>query len=83
MLAGRLLAMSTIGIENQTPSFTMADRFESKTDEVMAFCPSCKAFETVYLNNNKLIKNRKFTQFGSHIYHDCGTNEPCRLYMTT
>jgi hypothetical protein len=75
--------MSTIGIENQTPSYTMADRFESKTDEVMALCPACKSFETVYLNNDKLIKNRKFTQFGSHIYHDCGSNIPCRLYMTS
>jgi hypothetical protein len=75
--------MSTIGIENQTPSYTMADRFEPKTDEVMALCPACKSFEMVYLNNDKLIKNRKFTQFGSHIYHDCGSNYPCRLYMTS
>jgi len=75
--------MSTLGIENQIPSYTMADRFESKIDEVMAFCPVCKAFETVYLNNDKLIQNRKFTQFGSHIYHDCGSNYPCRLYMTS
>ena len=75
--------MSTIGIENQTPSYTMADRFEPKTDEVMALCPACKTFEMVYLNNDKLIKNRKFTQFGSHIYHDCGSNYPCRLYMTS
>jgi hypothetical protein len=83
MLAGRLLAMSTIGIEKQTPSYTMADRFESKINEVMAFCPACKAFETVYLNNGKLNQNHKFTQFGNHIYHDCGSNTPCRLYMTT
>jgi hypothetical protein len=60
--------MSSLGIENQIPSCTMADRFESKADEVMAFCPACKAFETVYLNNGKLNQNRKFTQFGSHIY---------------
>ena len=75
--------MSTMVIENQMPSYTMADRFESKTDEVMALCPACKAFETVYLNDDKLIQNRKFTQFGSHIYHDCGSNYPCRLYMTS
>ncbi len=75
--------MSSLGIENQILSCTMADRFESKTDEVMALCPACKSFETVYLNNDKLIKNRKFTQFGSHIYHDCGSNYPCRLYMTS
>jgi len=75
--------MSTLGIENQTPSYAMADRFESEVDEVMAFCPDCKAFETVYLNNGKLNQNRKFTQFGRHIYHDCGSNTPCRLYITT
>ena len=75
--------MSTTGIENQTPSYTMVDRFESTVDEVMVFCPACKAFETVCLNNGKLNQNRKFTQFGSHIYHDCGSSSPCRLYMTT
>lgn len=75
--------MSTSRIENQTPSYTMADMFEAEIDEVMAFCPACKAFETVYLNNGKLNQNRKFTQFGSHIYHDCGSSVPCRLYMTT
>jgi hypothetical protein len=83
MFIGRVLAMSTMGIGNQTPSYTMADRFESETDEVMALCPACKAFETVYFNDDKLIQNRKFTQFGSHIYHDCGSNIPCRLYMAT
>jgi hypothetical protein len=83
MLVGRLLAMSTTEIENQTPSYTMADKFELNNDEVMAFCPACKAFETVYINNGKLNQNRKFTQFGSHIYHDCGSNTPCRLYSTT
>lgn len=75
--------MSTSRIENQTPSYTMADMFEAEIDEVMAFCPACKAFETVYLNNGKLNQNRKFTQFGSHIYHDCGSSVPYRLYMTT
>jgi hypothetical protein len=49
--------MSSLGIENKTPSRAMADRFESKIDEVMAFCPACKAFETVCLNGGKLDQN--------------------------
>ena len=60
-----------------------ADRFTTNSDEFMIFCPACKAFETVWFNDGKLNQNRKFTQFGSHIYHDCGSNAPCRLYMTT
>ncbi len=49
--------------------------------EVMVFCPSCKAFETVWFTNGALNPTRKFTQYGNHIYHDCGSNGPCRLYM--
>jgi hypothetical protein len=52
------------------------------SNEVMVFCPACKAFETVWFNNGALNQTRKFTQCGNHIYHDCGSNEPCRLYMT-
>ena len=50
--------------------------------EVMVFCPLCKAFETIWFSNGTLNQTRKFTQFGNYIYHDCGSNEPCRLYMT-
>ena len=50
--------------------------------EVMAFCPSCKAFETIWFSNVTLNQTRKFMQSGSHIFHDCGSNEPCRLHLT-
>ena len=50
--------------------------------EVMVFCPACKAFETVWFTNHALNQTRKFTQFGEHVYHDCGSNKPCRLYVT-
>ena len=53
------------------------------SDEVMVSCPGCKAFETVWFNNGQLNENRKFTQYGTHIYHNCGSNSPCLLYMTT
>jgi len=51
-------------------------------DEVMVFCPTCKAFETVWFTKGTLNQTRKFTQYGTHIYHDCGSNDPCRLYMS-
>jgi hypothetical protein len=50
--------------------------------EVMVFCPSCKSFETIWFTGGTLNNTRKFTQYGNHIYHDCGSNEPCRLYLT-
>ena len=50
--------------------------------EVMVFCPSCKAFETIWFTKGTLNNTRKFTQYGNHVYHDCGSNEPCRLYIT-
>jgi len=50
--------------------------------EVMAFCPSCKAFETIWFSNGTLNQTRKFMQSGNHIFHDCGSNEPCRLHLT-
>ncbi len=50
--------------------------------EAMAFCPSCKAFQTVWLSGDKLMPTRKFFQEGNLIYHDCGSNLPCRLYIS-
>ena len=51
------------------------------SEEVMVFCPSCKSFETIWFTRGTLNNTRKFTQYGTHIYHDCGSNEPCRLYL--
>jgi hypothetical protein len=62
------------------PALVAEDNRLSK--EVMVFCPACKAFETVWFTRGTLNSTRKFTQFGNHIYHDCGSNEPCRLYLT-
>ena len=52
----------------------------SRTDEVAAFCPACKTLETLYLLNGQLTPTRKFVQNDGHIYHDCGSKKPCRLY---
>jgi hypothetical protein len=51
------------------------------TGEVVVFCPGCKALQTVQVSGNRLVPTRKFTQEGSHIFHDCGCSKPCRLYQ--
>jgi len=52
----------------------------SNTHEVVAFCPGCKTLETLYLSSGQLTPTRKFSQNDGHIYHDCGSIEPCKLY---
>jgi hypothetical protein len=54
-----------------------------QTEEVLAFCPSCKALQTVWLTGNTLMPTLKFTQVGTQVYHNCGSKEPCRLYYTS
>jgi len=49
-------------------------------DEAIAFCPSCKAIQTIWLTNGVINQTRKFTQRGEQVYHDCGSTTPCRLY---
>ena len=51
------------------------------SDEVVVFCPGCKAIQTVQLSGKQLIPTRKFNQVGPYIYHDCGSRLPCRLYQ--
>ena len=53
---------------------------QSPSGEVAEFCPQCKAIQTVQISGSKLTPTRKFTQVGPYIYHDCGSNRPCRLY---
>lgn len=48
--------------------------------EAVAFCPQCKALQTIWISDDKLMPTRKFFQVGNHIYHDCGSSQPCRLY---
>jgi hypothetical protein len=50
--------------------------------EVVAFCPVCKALQTVWFTKGRLVPTRKFSQDGDQVYHDCGSKEPCRLYRT-
>lgn len=46
----------------------------------VAMCPACKTFETLWFVGSRLVPARKFAQGNDgHVYHDCGTKEPCRL----
>ncbi len=51
-------------------------------EEVVAYCPVCKAFQTLWFTKGKLMQIRKFSQYGDKVYHDCGADKPCRLYRT-
>ena len=48
--------------------------------EAMAFCPTCKAFQTLWFADGKLTPTRKFSQLDGKVYHDCGSMTPCRIY---
>ena len=50
-------------------------------EELVAVCPKCKAFETLWFSGDRLISTRKFHQSGTHVYHGCGSDEPCRLLI--
>jgi hypothetical protein len=51
----------------------------TSSDELVAFCPKCKAFETLWFNGDEMIPTRKYVQVGKRVYHDCGSQEPCQL----
>ena len=57
--------------------------FEKRDGELMAFCPGCKSFETIWFDDGILLSTRKFSQRGNLVYHDCGSVRPCRLYRNS
>jgi hypothetical protein len=61
---------------------TREKRHVAEPVEVMAFCPGCKAFQTVWLNGNRLMSTRRFIQEGSRVYHNCGSEQACHLYYS-
>ena len=48
--------------------------------DVTAFCPKCKALETLSLNGEGMVPTRRFTQKASEVYHTRGSDLPCRLF---
>jgi hypothetical protein len=53
----------------------------AKECELIASCPNCKTFETLWFIRDRLIPTRRFTQKkDGKIYHDCDSDQPCRLF---
>jgi len=52
----------------------------SEPEEVMAYCPGCKALQTIWLTGETLMTTSRFTQQGNLVFHNCGSRVPCRLY---
>ena len=55
-------------------------KVNAPTREIVAFCPKCKALETLTYTNEGIIPTAKFTQRGNSVYHGCESEVPCRLY---
>jgi hypothetical protein len=73
----------TITQEKGTKSTAVGVRNHStESEEVMAYCQQCKALQTIWLNGSTMMPTQKFTQQGEYIYHNCGSQQPCRLYFT-
>jgi len=47
--------------------------------EVIASCPNCGAFETIWIRGKTLVPTQKFYQRQGKIYHKCGKHIPCLL----
>jgi hypothetical protein len=70
-----------VGQTQKTSAEKVLQRIASiEPTELVVFCPGCKALETVYFSEGRLVATRKFAQKTDGIYHACGSNEPCRLY---
>ncbi len=74
--------MSTMMKENKVAMVRVGSN-NSQAEEAMAYCPRCKALQTVWLNGNMLMPTLKFTQIDEEIYHNCGSTQPCRLYYSS
>jgi hypothetical protein len=72
--------MTTLTVSKET--VTNLPKLESEVGEgeAMVVCPGCKAIQSVWIQDRRLMPTRKFRQIGSRIYHDCGSNQPCRIF---
>jgi|GEM_PF-1093289 len=76
-----VLGKNSVGIKNNDKNDF--DILPEENSQLVAFCPVCKALETLYFASDCLIETRKFSQGNGKVYHDCGSREPCRLYHFT
>jgi len=72
------------GLAQQTRPVILKEVLRTTTrlaiSELVVCCPKCKTFETLTFTQDGTIRTRKFSQENSHIYHDCGSTEPCRVF---
>jgi hypothetical protein len=47
--------------------------------EIATFCPNCKSLQTLMFSRGKLVGQRRYHQSNGHVYHDCGSDKPCRF----
>ncbi len=73
--------MVLLAVKEERSSNIQKAEYGVWSGEAVALCPQCKALQTVLINGNTLMPTRKFFQEGSLIYHDCGSSQPCRLYI--
>jgi hypothetical protein len=74
--------MALLAVRERRPSpKTAAVPYSTLPQEAAAFCPGCKALQTIWLNGTALMPTRKFTQEGNDIYHDCGSPRPCHVFL--
>jgi hypothetical protein len=54
--------------------------FKPAPNDVLAQCPKCKTVETLQFVGQTMSPARKFSQKDGRVYHDCGSDKPCRLH---
>jgi hypothetical protein len=72
--------MTTVILREPKTDGVAAEEKDTWSGEVVVLCPKCKALQTLQVAADAILPTRKYAQRGTHIYHDCGATEPCRLY---
>ena len=49
------------------------------SEDAMVICPKCKAMQSVQISEGRMTPTRKFAQIGMRVFHDCGSEKPCRI----
>lgn len=73
--------MELLAVREEKASDIQRAEHGTWSGEAVAFCPHCKDLQTIWINHGTLMPTRKFIQAESQIYHDCGSDQPCRLYI--
>ncbi len=77
----------TAGCATSAPFFPLVGKrlviLKPGPADVLAQCPGCKTVETVQVVGDVLTRCRRFSQRGAHIYHDCGSEDPCRFHRVS